>query len=183
MEEQETKEEPNSIDPYKLVENIYADTREWLKFTEAKNAALLALTSATIFGFIRIISNQSLFNKYVITLIFLMLLITLIIALFSFRPRKVNNYTSDKIDKSDNLLFYNNLSKSNPKKIYDLFNEKYFLNGSTNSVKDEYISDLCIQIHALSSITVSKNKNFKAGLLFMALSYIFIVLLIGFSLF
>lgn len=182
MEEQGTKEEPNSIDQYKLVENIYADTREWLKFTEAKNAALLALTSATIFGFIRIISNQS-FNKYVIIFIFLMLLITLSIALVSFRPRKVNNYTSNKIDKSNNLLFYNNLSKSNPKKIYDLFNEKYFLNDSTNSVKDEYISDLCIQIHALSSITVSKNKNFKAGILFMALSYILMLLLIGFSLF
>lgn len=182
MEEQGTKEEPNSIDQYKLVENIYADTREWLKFTEAKNAALLALTSATIFGFIRIISNQS-FNKYVIIFIFLMLLITLSIALVSFRPRKVNNYTSDKIDKSNNLLFYNNLSKSNPKKIYDLFNEKYFLNDSTNSVKDEYISDLCIQIHALSSITVSKNKNFNAGILFMALSYILMLLLIGFSLF
>lgn len=166
---------------YKVVENIYSDVKEWLKFAESKNAALLALNSATFFGIIRIFTKD--FNELTSTclgkLMFICLIVSFLVSLTSFYPRKAKHNSKTSISLDSNLLFYGNIVNASPKKIYFLFNRKYLQFNKKylrDSDVDKYISDLCFQIYALSYLTVFKNNCFKISSAFFSFAYLLLVL-------
>jgi energy-coupling factor transporter transmembrane protein EcfT len=99
---------------YKVFNNV----NDWLKFSESKNAMLIAFNGASIFGISRLanietISNSSFLKSYLLIVI-ICLIFSTINCLISFAPRvkiiKGGFYNSGKIA---NVLFFEYLKGIN----------------------------------------------------------------------
>ncbi len=107
-------------------QEILSLINNWLKFAEAKNAVVIALTGTAIFNLIKIIST----DLHIAALIYLIqlaicFLFSLLVALASFVP--ITDYLillpKEKISKNDNLLFFGHLAKYTKTDLVAKFNE------------------------------------------------------------
>lgn len=157
---------------YSELENLYIDIREWLKFTETKNAALLTFNAATLFGYLKLYEKIDILSKgkILFSISIIGIFISLLIVLFSFWPKKVEDLTfySGNDFTSVNLLFYDNIKKIGINKLKRAFAVKYY----NKDVNNLYYQDLVTQIYSLSVLTVRKSLFFKLGLIINCLSYI-----------
>ncbi len=104
------------------LKNIFANINDWLKFAEAKNAAIIAFNGATLFGILQIIANKKLTDllivHYFLWAFIILEILGILIALFSFLPElKIPLLGSKKrkLDpKKDNLLFFGHIVKFKP---------------------------------------------------------------------
>lgn len=158
---------------YKLFEFIYSDVKEWLRFAESKNAAILALNGATLYGSVRIFNDKfNIFLNHNLGIIFfIFLILAMVTSILSFYPRKVRGSKKNQISIKENLLFYNNIRKSSKNNFYGLLSNKYL--GESNM--DKYLMDLSVQIFEISRLVHLKNTYFKVALIFTSISYIILV--------
>lgn len=155
---------------------------DWLKFAEAKNAALITFDSACIFVIGEYFLNlQSGFLKTTLATILIIFIFSVILCLISLIASVGKFNFLDSIFKkrtcteNDNLLFYKDIAKYEPteyyKKIQEILNES---NGNINSKLELNISK---QIVILSEIAYRKYVIFNVA---ASLSFVpFIAAIVG----
>jgi hypothetical protein len=117
---------------------VFANINEWLKFAEVKNAGLLALNAAAIFG---ILQSQSIFEKEFKLLSGSMLslfLLSALLCIYSIVPDLRTARFKSKFDNSTfqtqinnlNFLFFGTISKLTKDQYINLikYNDNNFLN-------------------------------------------------------
>lgn len=148
---------------YTEVENLYSDVKEWLKFSESKNAALLTLNVAFLFWIIRLsMLNVTIPKNYYMTVMLFFLFVSVLVNLLSFFPMKAKDKEIIRGDfKYINLLYYANISKLGIRSTRDFLANKYY----DDTIDDPYFIDLTNQIYSISVITNKKNIYFKISLM------------------
>jgi len=156
-----------------VMEHIYEDIREWLKFAETKNGALLTFNAAALFGLVTIITSKTewlLSFKGGLTAALITLIISIFILLYSFLPslwesKKIKDgIYSDNI----NLRFYKDIYKLDSETYIKELYKLYFNDGNPTISKSE--CHLAAQIIALSSISVRKYYTFTISLILTGVS-------------
>lgn len=145
--------------------NILLNINEWLKFAEAKNAALIALNLGSIFGMISILTIEDLsLNQCLIYYSYSFLLFNLLslsISLFSFWPQL--QCSCNSIEKKDSLLFFSDIINYNEKeylsKLYDSYDKT---EGKYGQIELDYAKQIII----ISKIANQKYSLFKIALWF-----------------
>ncbi len=180
------------------LKEIFGYINDWLKFAEAKNAAMLTLGVGTLFG----LSNYAdKISKWTHTVLIIILLLSVMSALLSFYP----NLSNSKIDRIT-ILFTSiaklgdkqSISGSNIKLFYSDIANKYEVDGSkeleyikeiysdyynenklsiTNKLEIDYAKEIIIN----SKITVNKYVFFKASLKLFILFLVLFSITIGYQ--
>jgi len=163
---------------------------DFLKFAEAKNAALLALSSAWVMACINVVIKEpSISNgcfKSAITFTLLCAICAGILAMLSFLPRlNLPKFLGGRAMRSHpkNLLFFGDISTLSIKELEHDILEKY-CPPTNEKIKQEYINDLIVQISVNSQITMRKMRLFRYGIIFIliaAIALFFPVLLLNFK--
>jgi hypothetical protein len=166
---------------------IFKNVNEWLKFAEAKNAALLAVSAASITSIIstlliaKAIPN-SLINGLLLTTT--LLCICALICSLSFVP-KINlehilwlqsrpSRKSRVVHKeTDNFYFFGHLKKYNSTELLDALNQYYF-NGCISKPYKKQYQDMARQITINAEIAFLKFRYFTFAICILIIS-IFIV--------
>lgn len=160
-----------AIDRLELLDNTLKKVIDWLRFAEAKNGALVAVGSATIFGVIRMLLSQEGLNGYITAYaMFYLIFVTsaVVIALISFVPRLEPPFWVSIPEKSenDNPLFFGHAGKYSKKSYLEIFN-KYL--GGQNVDQMSLELAICDQIVTNSRIAIIKYGTFdRAIYLFLA---------------
>lgn len=169
------------------LDKVFTNVNSWLVFAEAKNASLLALNGAGIYGLVSVLLNGD-YNggKYLtlylwVAVVFLCL--GIVVALLSFSPvisvfdgkKKLLSQNKDNL----NLLFYGDLVKYDCaiEYIVDIYKHYFKADIDENAVKKIHL-DYADEILINSRITVKKYTLFKYALL-MDLSAVLTPVLVG----
>lgn len=150
-----------------VLKDLYKDITEWIKFAEAKNAALLTFNGVLLFGILKVVeSNNSLITSLskVLYISSAILILNIGYILFSFLPllnhsKKIQNIQSNTSESNENLIFYGDLYKLTPDIFLNKVKTKYNLTDTTN--ERPYFKDLSTQIITLSFLAVRKYKIFR----------------------
>lgn len=153
----------NQHEGINLLKGLYHDVSEWLKFGEAKNAALLAFNGVLIFGLLQLDTiNKFKFLYGTVSTCVLILAINIVIILCSFLPARSQDNKTKNIAFSveqalyKNYLFYGNLGQINDDQFTKVIKEKYGFNIDENN----FTRDLSLQILSVSAIARRKNNFF-----------------------
>ncbi|HDW8003326.1 hypothetical protein ACFTSE_27260 [Bacillus cereus] len=148
-----------------VIKSIYEDVREWLKFAETKNAALLTFNGVVVFGVLdKIIDKIS--EPVIKTALIIgcsIIMISIVVNLISFSPllNRIREAQSNVLNSSigyHNLMFYGVIKDFSPQAYLDAINTKYDI------PVDQKNLDFAIQVVTLSQITYSKLLFFNLGL-------------------
>lgn len=142
---------------------IFANVNYWLKFAEAKNAALFAATSAMFFGIISLAQGftnlpSELIAYLVVCEIFLV--VSAAFTLLSFIPRvKIPFITKlEKPVDDDNLLFYGDIAKYDAEAYLKKLVETNL--DDTSKLERDYADQIIIN----SRITLWKYRYFNIAM-------------------
>ena len=151
---------------------------DFLKFGEAKNAALLAFASAWIIGSINIlngVNSLSLAWKMAFLVALLLFSISALLSIFSFLPQIALNKFYREKETTKSLIFFGDIASLEPLEFKELFINRYYpLEG--NSATENYIDDQSVQISVISQIIIRKMKFFNVSALCIILA-IFVLLI------
>lgn len=172
---------------YAFLDKEFAIINHWLSFAEAKNAAVIALDTALIGISTRIIVSETVFQNnclliFIITVLAL-IIISLILALFSFLPimvsgknlilvvynKFINVSGRASIKEDKNYIFYRDIARLEKAENYlKMLMHNY---GFPYFDKDQYLNDMAQEIYINSQVTVSKFIYFRlsASILIVAL--------------
>lgn len=152
-----------------LLKEIYKDNTEWLKFSEAKNAALLAFNGVLLFGILTTINNNILSDMNTILYISAAIIcVNIIILLWSFIPREKKN--EGITTELSNALFYKEISNFNKNTYYKKICARYGFEKLDNA----YYLDLVNQIVSISWIANIKFKYFTISTYITIIAFIII---------
>lgn len=153
---------------------IFSNVNDWLKFAEAKNAALVAFNSAAIAGIMQAYPSDNpdlmIFKGIMIALFS----ISICASIYTFLPVLSKTFNYQKYEEAKfetekpklNCLFYGHHCKITSKQLLTLLNIKAPIENQTASNLEMDIAD---QIITNSEITMSKYKLFTfAGYLTFA---------------
>ena len=156
-----------------LIANLQR-TNDFLKFAEAKNAALLAIASGWIIAIINLLCSDKIisdcFKCSIVIALFLSILAALF-AMFSFLPRlNLPAFLGGKRagPHSKNLLYYGDIASLPIKTLQKDIQLRYM--PTSNGFTKDYINDLIVQLSVNSEITMRKMCIFRAGMWLMLLS-------------
>jgi Family of unknown function (DUF5706) len=160
---------PNTTEAYeKILTANLQRTLDFLKFAEAKNAAMLALASGWLFAIINVETN----GKNVptgltvgMTLALPLALLAGLLAMFSFLPRlHLPSFLGGRRagPHPKNLLYFGDISTLSIKTLERDLRDRYFSSSTLHT--DDYIHDLIVQISVNSEITLRKMRLFKIGM-------------------
>ena len=126
----------------KFLEKAYSELNENIKFSEAKNAALITLNSALIAACSSKVfdSNILVYWRVAIVVFTVLLIIPLVVSLFSFRATT----DSEKcvVKRIYDFLDKKNIIKDTPKKyVYFAFISKYYKNNPDGYLMDVFSKD------------------------------------------
>lgn len=146
--------------------HILSIVNEWLKFAEAKNAALLAANTAIIFAVLRVLDSKTICRQWLSAYLLLGLLLlaaAAFIALVSFIPQVRIPWLALRRQPSsrDNLLFYGDIA------YYDPTNYLQALGARTTPAANAFSSfeqDYAVQIVTNSRIALRKYVLFSAAI-------------------
>jgi Family of unknown function (DUF5706) len=153
-----------------LIANL-ARVIDFLKFAEAKNAGLLALSSAWVLASINLeCSGRVPTGRFslAIPLALVFALCAALLAAWSFSPKlHLPRFLGGKRagPHSKNLLFFADIASVTPKTLEQDLRSRY--HPEKAEFRDEYLHDLTIQISVVSSITLRKMHLFGGGVLFV----------------
>lgn len=147
----------------KIAEATLARVLDFLKFSEAKNAALVTFSSAWIIGLLSLLSSEKSLTSAIksgISLSLPLFFVAATIGLISFLPRtNLRGFTRLQSTRhAPNLLYFNDISAM---KLDDLRAQMELRYGNGGN---EYLADLCIQIAVNSQIVSAKFAMFKWGM-------------------
>jgi len=156
---------------------IFTNVNDWLKFAEAKNAALIAFDGAAIMGLLSIVKDFSSGKGIIgiaISIAIVFLAASLFTVLLSFYPQtRITEAPKDKaIGENDNLYFWEHIKKYTAEEYLKKLRETSDSskpdaetpNGHLNNMRLE--NDLAIQIITNSRMTSHKYRYFKYALTF-----------------
>jgi len=147
---------------------------DFLKFAEAKNAALLALSSAWIMAIVSLLCNGKTIPDPLsksILFVLVLALISGILSMISFMPRlNLPTFLGGRRagPHSKNLLYYGDIASVPIKNLSKELYTRYY--PDSNEYKEDYFNDIAVQISVNSEITLRKMILFRWGLTFIMLS-------------
>jgi hypothetical protein len=137
---------------------------DFLKFAEAKNAALLAFSSAWIVASANLLTNgRSLPNGLMMALAIALPLFvaSALISIWSFLPRrKLPKFHRDP-NQSKSLIYFGDISTFDPAVYKQRVRERYGSEDGTTA--ENYLDDLAIQVAVNSKIANAKFTLFNLG--------------------
>ncbi|RYC51865.1 Pycsar system effector family protein [Flagellimonas olearia] len=150
---------------------IFYNTKDWLKFAEAKNAMLIAFNGASIYGVAQLFDidffDESKFWTVYLTAVILFLVVSTITCLTSFVPRLRFLYLSIVPEKmEDNIFFFENLKDMSEEKILKCLTEK----GASDTFT-EIDKDLANQIQSLAKVASTKYSLFLVAVWITVIAY------------
>ena len=154
-----------------VLESTLNQIVDWLKFAEAKNAALVGIGCATIFGVVRLYSSLSIESDLItlyVTSFTIFVAAAIVISLTSFIPRVAPPFWIKMPDKEegDNPLFFGHACKYSKRTYLELFN-RYSELDSHKECKLELA--FCDQIVNNSKVSFIKYRVFSSAVfLFLA---------------
>jgi hypothetical protein len=153
---------------------------DFLKFAEAKNAALLALASAWIGATLNLECNGKVLPSGLTISIPVALLFALcagVLAMISFLPRlHLPSFLGGKRagPHPPNLLYFGDISALPIKTLEQDMPARYLTTGQ--GYRDEYIHDLTVQLSVNSAITMRKMRLFNWGMRFILVGGVVLLL-------
>ena len=146
-----------------MLESIFSNTNEWLKFAEAKSASLIAGNLAIIFGITEAVKDSTA-NTLALTIAIVtisQLLISSIFLLISFIPSlQIRAFDTDTPGDGKNLIYFANIKNFTP---YEFAKKIKEATGSTEKITDYQIM-LSEQIINNAKITNKKYQLFKISI-------------------
>ena len=147
------------------LKEIFSNINDWLKFAEAKSAALIAGNAVLIFGMSKLILSNETNEAFVAYLIFcsFLCLVSLSICLLSVVPALNMPWDAKPkgITGTDNLLYFGDIAKYSPLAYLNELAEKI---GSQNEEFSGYQKDLALEIITNSVIAQRKFYYFKIAI-------------------
>ncbi|UKS29990.1 DUF5706 domain-containing protein [Paenibacillus sp. HWE-109] len=146
---------------------IFSNVNEWLKFSEAKNIALLTVNGASFFVVLQVLNSELKLSVSIVKCLWLLSFLLIISMYFHFWALIPNIKTprskrgTNGADQS-NLYFFGDISKYTAPNYLTAIRQKY-LNETVTSFQADEI-DLANQIIVNSQITYWKNVRCKYGL-------------------
>ncbi|MDT5267964.1 MAG: hypothetical protein QOH49_150 [Acidobacteriota bacterium] len=146
------------------LKGIFANVNEWLKFAEAKNAAIIAADAAASFGALTLVlskDNLPAFWLYIYLHSFTFFVaLSAIVALLSVIPKTkvLLNKPKEERQANDNLLFYGHIAKYTPEEYLTELRKRYEEHEPKNSGLE---FDYAQQITINSQITLRKYDFFR----------------------
>jgi|SRR5579871_2733125 len=157
----------------KMLAAQLARTLDFVKFAEAKNGAILVLSSGWILASVNLLSGEhKLAHSYDKALWISVPLFVLagLLSIFSFLPRMLRNFIKPK-DGTKNLLFFGDIAELPIAQFKERVFERYRPEAD-HSVTDRYLDDLCVQISVNAKIASRKFKLFNAAVACVVLAII-----------
>lgn len=148
---------------------IFGQVNEWLKFAEAKNAALVAAATAVIFGITQSVDKILDWDQQYKTWFLLMMLVLLafggLCALLSFLPRTQIPFVLKKEEakQSHNLIFFGDIMKYDPETYLKELCRRMSVTTPPTSMNQQ----LAEQIVVNARIAAMKYTWFKVALWFV----------------
>jgi len=145
---------------------ILSTVNTWLKFGENKNAALLAVDSAVVFGVVRLIVRSDHLGYYASIYLYLgifFLAVSGLFCLISFIPNLEIPWlaTRREVGEGDNLLFYGDVADYSPEEFLKELRRR----REQETTKIELIEqDYAEQIIINSRIALLKYQCFNGGI-------------------
>ena len=142
---------------------IFANTNEWLKFAETKNAGLLVFAAAAIVGAQRSTSTETLtgMTQWALTLGTILLAAAAVLCLLSFIPQvRIPWLDSARAPtEEDNLLFYGHIADYRPTEYLAKLRTASNAQTAPTPIEDHYAQ----QIVTNARIAVRKYKCFNVA--------------------
>ncbi len=158
---------------------------DFLKFAEAKNAALLAICSAWVLAMINLACSDKEIPdrlKFLLPFILIFSLIAAILAIISFLPRlNLPWFLGGKRagPHPKNFLYYGDIASVTVKTFEEDISSRYM--PTSEAFQAEYLHDLVVQISVISDITTRKMFLFRYGISFILVSVFLLLGLVIFS--
>jgi len=158
---------------------------DFVKFAEAKNAALLTFNSAWVIGLSNIyLTKQNLpaFFDRSIPIAIGLFVVSALLSILSFLPKTAVSYFHGSNHRSANLLFVGDIENELVPDLKERMKAKY-LPAEDRSLSDGYVDDLIQQISINSKIAMRKFRRFhrSAAITLIAMVVLFIPYAINFS--
>lgn len=161
---------------------IFENVNNWLNFAEAKNAAIVALNVAIIFGIFSIQDINS-YKLYIFVPVVLVLL-SLIISLYSFVPMTSNSvdkkleFWANRAKATENIFLYSYIGKKFKTDNVDLYLKMVAkaidVNNYRKNGEDE---DLAKEIIYNAKITIRKYELFRISITILIIAIVILTLL------
>lgn len=156
----------------RVLSTTLARVVDFLRFAEAKNAALLTFASAWIIGSVNFLTDSNRLSadwRLAFVVALPLFAIGALSALISFLPKTYLPKFHKDPDQSKALLYFGDAGSFAPAAYKDRVRERYYpTEGET--VNRNYLDDLAIQIAVNSQITTRKLSFFNAGALIVLLA-------------
>lgn len=145
---------------------------DFLRFAEAKNAALLTLSSALTIAVGGLLLNDRLPSglKHGLGFALLLAMVAGFIAISSFMPRlNLPRFLGGKPagPHPKNLLYFGDIASLTLKEYRTMMEERYGLPNDAR-MKQQYLDDLLVQVLVNSQITDNKMRVFRTGAMVIA---------------
>lgn len=147
-----------------MLQYIFDNVNKWLAFAETKNGALVAFNSGVSIAIINLLTKDTPYSIWFLCCAYSSLVCFMssaALSLFSFMPaiRIKFHFPKDHLE-TDNLYFYEYISKYDNQSYIDCLNKKFVLNDEIKSLE----LDLANQIITNSKIAYKKFWLFKKAL-------------------
>ncbi|MQX70033.1 Pycsar system effector family protein [Sinorhizobium meliloti] len=145
---------------------------DFLKFAEAKNAALLTFASAWILASVNLLNGSNGLSavwRIGFTFALPVFVGAAILALCSFLPKTLLSQFYKDPEQTKALLYFGDAATFEPAAYRERIRERYFPPEGESATRN-YLDDLSVQITVNSQITTSKLKLFNTGALFVLLA-------------
>lgn len=151
----------------KLLSASLARTVDWLKFAEAKNAALLTFSSAWVLGSISVLARfkDDLPPHFApaLKLDAILFGIAAIIAVLAILPKlKLSDFVGTTAPSGKNLLYFGDVA-SLDSEVFKERVRKAYMPAADTSTTDAYLDDMAAQVAINSQIATRKFKLFERG--------------------
>jgi hypothetical protein len=141
-----------------------ARTLDFVKFAEAKNGAVLALSSGWILASVNLLSGEHklpLGYDKAFWIVMSLFVLAGLLSIISFLPRMLREFIEGE-DGTKNLLFFGDIAALPIGQFKERVSERYRPNAD-HAVTDRYLDDLCVQISVNAKIAARKFELFNAA--------------------
>lgn len=150
----------------KLLASSLARAIDFVKFGEAKNAALLTFSSAWILSSVTLLFGGLPLHAGVwrsaFSIAMPMFILAALVSVVSFLPRTSLSRFHRDPERQKALLYFGDAAEFSPSSYRDRMHERY-LPPEGQSATQSYLDDLAIQTNVNSSIALRKFTFFKIG--------------------
>ncbi len=156
----------------RVLTSCLARVVDFLKFAEAKNAALLTFASAWILASVNLLNGSNALTvqwRFGFTIALPLFAIAALLGLYSFLPKTLLNRFHRDPEQAKALLYFGDAATFAPAAYKERIRERYYP-PENESVTRNYLDDLSIQIAVNSQITTRKLKIFNIGAMFVVVA-------------